>query len=85
VVNPLTAVYWAALVLGREASAAALAPARAGAFVAAVFCRPRELAAGPGQRRGADRRVAGRRRGMLAISVASSLLIAGIAFHILSR
>ena len=37
VLNPLTMVYWAALVLGRQASAAALTPAQAGAFVAAVF------------------------------------------------
>jgi hypothetical protein len=37
VVYPLTVVYWVALVLGRQASAAAFTPAQAGLFVLAVF------------------------------------------------
>jgi arginine exporter protein ArgO len=85
VVNPLTAVYWAALVLGRQASAAAFTPAQAGAFVAAVFTASASwqlvLVSG-GALTG---RLAGSRRGMLAISLASSLVIAGMACQTLSR
>jgi arginine exporter protein ArgO len=85
VVNPLTVAYWAALVLGRQASAAAFTPAQATGFVAAVFAASASwqlvLVSG-GALIG---RVAGSRRGMLAISLASSLLIAGIAAQILSQ
>src|SRR5215469_5465604 len=35
--NPLTAIYWAALVLGRQATAIGLSPAQAGVFVLAVL------------------------------------------------
>ena len=81
VLNPLTVVYWAALVLGRQASAAALTPAQAGAFVAAVFTASASwqlvLVSG-GALAG---RVASSRRGRLAISLASSLLIAAVALR----
>ena len=85
VLNPLTMVYWAALVLGRQASAAAFTPAQAGAFVAAVFAASASwqlvLVSG-GALAG---RVAGSPRATLAISMASSLLIAAIAVRTLSR
>jgi hypothetical protein len=84
VVYPLTVVYWEALVLGRQASAAAFTPAQAGLFVLAVFTASASwqfLLVDGGALIG---RVAGRRRGMLAISLASALLIAWLAARILS-
>ena len=85
VLNPLTMVYWAALVLGRQASAAVFTPAEAGIFVAAVFAASASwqfvLVSG-GALVG---RMAGSRRGVLAISLASSLLIAAIALRTLIR
>ena len=84
-VNPLTVIYWAALVLGRQASAAALTPAEAGAFVGAVVAAPAswQLVLVSGGR--LIGRLATSRRGMLAISLASSLLITGIAAQTLSQ
>ncbi len=84
VVYPLTVVYWVALVLGRQASAAAFTPAQAGLFVLAVFTASASwqfLLVSGGALIG---RVAGSRRGMLAISLASALLIAWLAARILS-
>lgn len=85
VVNPLTVIYWAALVLGRQASAAAFTPTEAGTFAAAVFAASASwqmvLVSG-GALIG---RVATSRRAMLATSLASSLLIAAIATRILLR
>jgi len=83
VVNPLTMVYWAALVLGRQTSTAALTPAQAAAFVAAVFAASASwqlILVSGGALIG---RVAGGRRGTLAISMGSALLIAVIAVQIL--
>ena len=84
-VNPLTVIYWAALVLGRQASAATFTPAEAGAFVGAVVAASASwqmvLVSG-GRLIG---RLATSRRGMLAISLASSLLITGIAARTLSQ
>jgi len=84
-VNPLTLIYWAALVLGRRASAAALTPAEAGAFVGAVVAASAswQLVLVSGGR--LIGRLATSRRGMLAISLASSLLITGIAAQTLSQ
>lgn len=83
VVNPLTVIYWAALVIGRQASAAAFTSAEAGAFAATVFAASASwqmvLISG-GALIG---RVATSRRGLLALTLASSLLIAGIATRIL--
>ena len=71
--------------LGRQAPAAAFTPAQAGAFVAAVFTASASwqlvLVSG-GALAG---RVASSRRYRLAISLASSLLIAAVAFRALSR
>ena len=84
VANPLTVVYWAALVLGRQTSATAFTPGQAAAFVAAVTVASASwqlvlvtggALVGP---------VARSRRGMLAISLGSSLLIATIAVQTLS-
>jgi arginine exporter protein ArgO len=85
VLNPLTMVYWAALVLGRQASAAAFTPVQAGVFVAAVFAASASwqlILVSGGALAG---RVAGSPRATLAISIASSLLIAAIAFRTLRR
>ena len=85
VLNPLTMVYWAALVLGRQASAAAFSPVQAGVFVAAVFAASASwqlILVSGGALVG---RVAGSPRATLAISMASSLLIAAIAVRTLSR
>jgi arginine exporter protein ArgO len=85
VLNPLTVMYWAALVLGRQASAVGFTPAQAGVFVLAVVAasaRWQLLLVSGGALAG---RVVGGRRGMLVISLASSLLIAGLAAQILSR
>jgi len=86
VLNPLTMVYWAALVLGRQASAAAaFTPAQAGVFVAAVFAASASwqlILVSGGALAG---RVAGSPRATLAISMASSLLVAAIAVRTLSR
>lgn len=84
VLNPLTVVYWAALVLGHQASAAAFSAAQAGVFVTAVFAASASwqfVLVGGGALAG---RVATSRRGMLAASLASSFLIAGLAFRILA-
>src|SRR6266498_495859 len=74
-VNPLTVIYWAALVLGRQASATAFTPAEAGAFVGAVVAASAswQLVLVSGGR--LIGRLATSRRGMLAISLASSLPI----------
>jgi arginine exporter protein ArgO len=81
--NPLTALYWAALVLGRQASAIGFTPAQAGVFVLAVLAASASwqlvLVCG-GKVIGG---VVASRRGMLAISLASSLLIAVLAAQIL--
>ncbi len=84
-VNPLTVIYWATLVLGRQASAAPLTPAEAGAFVGAVVAASAswQLVLVSGGR--LIGRLATSRRGMLAISLASSLLIIGIAARTLSQ
>jgi len=84
-VNPLTVIYWATLVLGRQASAAPLTPAEAGAFVGAVVAASAswQLVLVSGGR--LIGRLATSRRGMLAISLASSLLITGIAAQTLSQ
>jgi arginine exporter protein ArgO len=85
VLNPLTVVYWAALVLGRQASADDLTPAQAGVFVLAVVAASASwqlLLVSGGALVG---RVVGSRRGMLVISLASSLLIAALAAQMLSR
>ena len=70
--------------LGRQASAAST-PTQAGAFVAAVFAASASWQLVLVSGGALIARVAGSRRGMLAISLASSLLIAGIAFQTLSR
>jgi arginine exporter protein ArgO len=83
VLNPLTMVYWAALVLGQQTSTAALTPAQAAAFVAAVFAASASwqlILVSGGALIG---RVAGGRHGTLAISMGSALLIAMIAIQIL--
>jgi arginine exporter protein ArgO len=84
-VNPLTVIYWAALVLGRQAAAAAFTPAEAGAFVGAVVAASAswQLVLVSGGR--LIGRLATSRRGMLAISLASSLLITGVAARTLSQ
>jgi arginine exporter protein ArgO len=85
VLNPLTVVYWAALVLGRQASAVGFAPAHSGVFVLAVVAASASwqlLLVSGGALVG---QVVGSRRGMLVISLASSLLIAALAAQILSR
>src|SRR6266700_585 len=84
-VNPLTVIYWAALLLGRQASTAAFTPAEAGAFVGAVVAASAswQLVLVSGGR--LIGRLASSRRGMLAISLASSLLITGIAAQTLSQ
>jgi arginine exporter protein ArgO len=85
VVNPLTVIYWAALILGRQATAAAFAPARAAVFVLAVAAASASwqlvLVSG-GKLIG---RLAGSRPGGLAISLASSLIIAALAARILAQ
>ena len=81
--NPLTVVYWAALVLGHQASAAALTTAQAGVFVLAVIAASASwqfILVSGGALIG---RVASSRRGMLVVSLASSLLIAALAVRIL--
>jgi arginine exporter protein ArgO len=82
--NPLTAVYWAALVLGRQTSAIGFTPAQVGVFVLAVLAASASwqlVLVGGGKVIGA---VVASRRGMLAISLASSLLIAVLAAQTLS-
>ena len=82
--NPLTAIYWAALVLGRQASAVGFSPAQAGVFVLAVLAASASwqlVLVGGGKLVG---RLAGSQRGMLTISLASSLLIAVLAAQILT-
>jgi arginine exporter protein ArgO len=81
--NPLTAVYWAALVLGQQTSSIGFTPAQAGVFVLAVLAASASwqlVLVGGGKVIGG---VVGSRRGMLAISLASSLLIAVLAGQIL--
>ena len=81
VLNPLTAAYWAALVVGRQASMTLTA---AQARFAAVFVASaswQTLLAGGGALIG---RLATSRRGMLATALASSLLIGLLALWILS-
>lgn len=83
--NPLTLVYWAALVLGHQTSAAAFTTAQAGVFVLAVVAASASwqfILVSGGALIG---RVASSRRGMLVVSLASSLLIAALAVGILSR
>ena len=83
VFNPLTAAYWAALVVGRQASTT-LTAAQAAVFVAAVFVASaswQTLLAGDGALIG---RLVTSRRGMLATALASSVLIALLALRILS-
>jgi arginine exporter protein ArgO len=85
VVNPLTMLYWAALVLGHQASATAFTPAHAAAFVAAVTAASASwqlILVSGGKLIG---RLATSRRGTLAVSLASSLLIAAIAIQILTH
>ena len=82
--NPLTAIYWAALVLGRQASAIGFSAAQAGVFVLAVLAASASwqlVLVGGGRLVG---RLAGSPRGMLTISLASSLLIAVLAAQILT-
>jgi len=70
---------------GWQASATVFTPAQAALFVAAVFVASASwqlILVSGGALIG---RVAGSQRGTLAASLASSLLIAGIAFRILSR
>ena len=78
VLNPLTAAYWAALVVGRQASMT-LTAAQAAVFVASASWQT--LLAGGGALIG---RLATSRRGMLATALASSLLIGLLALWILS-
>lgn len=83
--NPLTVLYWASLVLGRQASAADFTAAQAGVFVLAVVAASASwqlLLVSGGALVG---QVVASRRGMLVISLASSLLIAALAAQILSR
>ncbi len=84
VVNPLTMLYWAALVLGHQASATAFTPAQGAAFVAAVTAASASwqlvLVSG-GKLIGT---LATSRRGTLTIALTSSLLIASIAARILT-
>ncbi len=80
--NPLTVVYFTALVLGRQAAAA---PGRTGqaVFVAAVFVASASwqlVLAGGGAFLG---RVLTGSRGRLITSIASSILIGGLAAHLL--
>jgi arginine exporter protein ArgO len=80
--NPLTVVYFTALVFGRQAAAA---PGRAGqaVFVVAVFVASASwqlVLAGGGAFLG---RVLTSSRGRLITSVASSILIGGLALHLL--
>jgi threonine/homoserine/homoserine lactone efflux protein len=80
--NPLTVVYFTALVLGRQAAAS---PGRAGqaVFVVAVFVASASwqlVLAGGGAFLG---RVLTGRRGRLVTSIASSILIGGLALHLL--
>jgi arginine exporter protein ArgO len=82
--NPLTALYWAALVLGRQTSAVGFTSAQAVVFVLAVLAASASwqlVLVGGGRLVG---RVVSSRHGMLAISLASSLLIAVLAVQILS-
>ena len=82
--NPLTAVYWAALVLGRQTSAIGFTPAQAGVFVLAVLTASASwqlVLVGGGKLVG---QVVASRHGTLAISLASSLLIAVLATQTLS-
>ena len=80
--NPLTVVYFTALVLGRQSAAA---PGRAGqtVFVVAVFVASASwqlVLAGGGAFLG---RVLTGSRGRLITSIASSILIGGLALHLL--
>ena len=80
--NPLTVVYFTALVLGRQAAAA---PGRAGqaVFVVAVFVASASwqlVLAGGGAFLG---RVLTSSRGRLITSIASSIVIGGLALHLL--
>jgi hypothetical protein len=83
VLNPLTVVYWTALVLGHQASAQAFTLAQAGVLVLAVIAASAGwlfLLVGGGALVG---RLASSRRGILAASLASSVLIAALAVRIL--
>jgi arginine exporter protein ArgO len=83
IVNPLTTVYWAALVLGQQTSTATLTPTQAAAFVAAVFAASASwqlILVSGGALIG---RLASGRHGTLTISIGSALLIAMIAVQIL--
>lgn len=85
VINPLTVIYWAALVLGQQATAAALTPAQAAAFVLAVAAASASwqlILVSGGKLIG---RAAGSRGGGLAISLASSLIITALASRILAQ
>lgn len=85
VVNPLTMLYWAALVLGHQASATTFTPAQAAAFVAAVIAASASwqlILVSGGKLIG---RLAASRRGTLTISLASSLLITAIAAQLLAH
>lgn len=84
-VNPLTMLYWAALVLGHQASATAFTPAQGAAFVAAVTAASASwqlILVSGGKLIGA---LATTRRGTLTIALTSSLLIAAIAARILTH
>ena len=84
-VNPLTVVYWAALILGRQASAAAFTPSLAAVFVlavAAASARWQLVLVSGGKLIG---HLVGSRAGGLAISLASSLIIAALAARILAQ
>ena len=82
--NPLTVVYWAALVLSRQSSATAFTAAQTAAFALAVVAASTSwqlvLLSG-GTLIG---RIAGSRRAILAVSLTSSLLIAVLAAVTLS-
>ena len=86
VANPLTVVYFTALVLGREGSgSASSAPGRQSVFVVAAFAASASwqlLLAGSGALLG--RALTGR-RGRLATALASSALIATLAVRLMFR
>jgi arginine exporter protein ArgO len=84
VLNPLTLVYWAALILGRQASTATLTPTQAAVFAVAVAAASAswQLVLVTGGRLIGS--LARSRAGGLAVSLASSLLIAALAVQILA-
>jgi arginine exporter protein ArgO len=82
--NPATVIYFAALVLGREAAGGDLTPAAGAVFVAAAFAASASwqlLLAGSGSVLG---RLLTGRRGRLATAAGSSLVIAVLAAGLLA-